>query len=111
MEIPYYQSARFPTEEKAGAVYFPLQQIIFEEQNECDLSAYRFKITEGWHVVVLGEKPPEALHLRIEALLTNGELVSIRDDVLHYLQQRRAQATQIAPWVEGHYDHSEESDE
>ncbi len=108
MEVPYYQAARFATEAQAGAVYFPLQQIIFEEQNECDLSAYRFKIAEGWHVVVLGERPPEALHLRIETLLTTGELVSIREDVLRYLQQRRAQATQIAPWVEGHYHHSEE---
>ncbi len=108
MEIPYYQAARFPTEQKAGEVYFPIQQIIFEEQNECDLSAYRFKITEGWHVVVLGEKPPASLHLRIEALLTTGELVSVREDVLRYLQQRRAQATKIAPWVEGHYRSEEE---
>lgn len=113
MEIPYYQAARFATEAQAGVAYFPIQQIIFEAQDECDLSAYRFRIAEGWHVVVLGEKPPDVLHARIEALLTKGTLVSLsnRPDVLAYLQNRRAQATRIAPWVEGHYDHSEESNE
>ena len=104
MEHPYYQAARFDNKAKAGGVYTPLQQMIFEEQEHCDLSAYRIKITEGWHVVVLGERPNDALSQRIEALLTNGTLVTLRPDVLAYLQSRRAQATQIAPWVERHLD-------
>ena len=99
---PYYQAARFANKAKAGQVYTPLQQIVFEE--DCDLSAYRLKITEGWHVVVLGERPNDQLHQRIEALLTNGTLVTLRPDVLAYLQSRRAQATQIGPWVERHLD-------
>ena len=102
MENPYYQAARFDTKAKAGGVYTPLQQIVFDE--DCDLSVYRLKITEGWHVVVLGERPNDALSQRIEALLTQGTLVTLRPDVLGYLQSRRAQATQIAPWVERHLD-------
>ena len=108
MENPYYQAARFDNKAKAGGVYTPLQQMIFEEQEQCDLSAYRIKITEGWHVVVVGERPPESLHLRIETLLSHGTIVTLRPDVLGYLQARRAQASHIAPWVEVHYDHPEE---
>ena len=103
---PYYLAARFDNKAKAGQVYTPLQQIVFEE--DCDLSVYRFKITEGWHVVVLGERPNDQLHQRIEALLTNGTLVNLRSDVLAYLQRRRARAEKIAPWVEVHYQHEEE---
>ncbi len=103
---PYYQAARFASKAKAGQVYTPLQEIIFQE--DCDLSAYRIRITEGWHVIVLGEKPSDQLHQRIEALLTNGTLVNLRSDVLAYLQRRRARAEKIAPWVEVHYQHEEE---
>jgi hypothetical protein len=108
LEYPYYQAARFPSKDKAGAAYFPIQQILFEAQDECDLSAYRLKLEGAWHVVVLGEKPPDKLHVRIEALLTNGVLVTIRQDALSYLQDRRKEATLLGPWVEVHYQHPEE---
>jgi hypothetical protein len=112
VDQPYYQAARFATKEQAGAVYFSLQTLIFAAKDDCDLSAYRIHITEGWHVVVLGEQPPEALHVQMEALLTQGTLVSLstRADVLESLHQRRVQATTLAPWVEAHYDHQEEED-
>ena len=109
--MPYYQAARFPNKAAAGAVYIPLQTLVFEEQNECELSVYRLKITQGWHVVVLGETPDDTLHQQIEALLSKGTIVNLhheRPDVIDYLQSRRAQARHIAPWVEGHYQHSEE---
>jgi hypothetical protein len=111
VDTPYCQTARFDSKEKAGEVYFPIQVLIFEAQDDCDLSAYRLKITEGWHVVVLGEQPPETLYLSIEALLTQGTFVnleSIRPDVFAYLQDRRAEAIQIAPWIEVHHDTKEE---
>ncbi len=108
MDYPYYLAARFQSLEKAGATYFPIQQILFEEQDECDLSCYRLRIGRVWHVVVLGEKPPDKLHVRIEALLTNGVLVTIPEDALAYLQDRRAEATLLGPWVEIHYEHPEE---
>jgi hypothetical protein len=112
VDQPYYQAARFATKEQAGAVYFSLQTLIFAAKDDCDLSAYRIHITEGWHVVVVGEQPPEALHVQMEALLTQGTLVSLstRPDVLEYLHQRRVQATTLAPWVEAHYDHQEEEE-
>ena len=107
-ETPYYLAARFPSEQKAGETYFPLQQMIFEAKDDCDLSVYRFKLENVRHVVVLGEQPPNELHQRIEAKLTNGVLVSLRKDALDYLLDRRAQAIQLGPWVEGHYRNPEE---
>ena len=107
----YCQSARFASKAAAEAVYLPLQSLVFEEQTKCELSVYRLKITEGWHVVVLGERPPAVVQEQIEALLTQGTLVNLphdRPDVVVYLQTRRAQATHLAPWVEGHYHTSEE---
>ncbi len=102
----YTQAARFANRTKAGEIYLQLQELIHEEQNKCDLSAYRFGIAEGWHVVVLGEKPSDTIHLRIEALLSHGtltNLTSVRPDVIAYLQGRRSQASQLGPWVEFHY--------
>jgi hypothetical protein len=61
--------------------------------------------------VVLGEQPPQILHVRIEAFLTQGTLVNLestRPDVYAYLQNRRADAIQIAPWIEVHHDIQEE---
>ena len=110
MGTPYYLAARFPNEQKAGATYFPLQQMIFVAKDECDLSVYRFKDTQNstWYVVVIGDQPPQGLHLRIEAALTSGVLVSLRQDALDYLLERRARATLLGPWVEGHYPNPEE---
>lgn len=103
MENPYYQAARFTGLDKAGVSYFRLQQMVFEAQDDVDLSVYRLKLADVWHVVVLGEKPPEEFHIRIEAELTNGTLVTLRDDAIRYLQERRARATLLGPWVERHY--------
>jgi len=105
MADPYYLAARFPAKEQAGEAYFPLQKIVFEAKELCDLSVYRLAVSGVWHVVVLGVKPPIELHLRIEAVLTRGVLVNLRADVLRYLYGRRSDASQLGSWVEGHYDH------
>ena len=109
-ETPYYLAARFPNEQKAGATYFPLQQMIFIAKDECDLSVFRFKSTRNntWYVVVIGEKPPDSLHITIEGQLTNGILTTLDADVLTYLMGRRSEAIQFGPWVEAHYDNPEE---
>jgi hypothetical protein len=108
LENPYYLAARFPNEQKAGAVYFPLQQMIFEAKDDCDLSVYRFRHKGTWYVVVIGDKPPDNLHVAIEAQLTNGTLATLDADVLSYLMKRRKKAIQLGPWVEGHYPHGED---
>jgi len=108
LAYPYYLAARFPSAEEAGSVYFPLQQMVFAAHDDCDLSVYRIRHEGVWLVVVLGEPPPKALHLRIEAALTNGTLVTLREDVLRFLQARRSQVAPLAPWVELHHHEEEE---
>ncbi len=57
---------------------------------------------------LIGEKPSERLHVEIEAQLTNGVLVTVDSDTLHFLMRRRGQATKLGPWIEVHYSHDEE---
>ena len=102
MAIPYYQAARFHNKKAAGAVYDVIQDILYQNV-DCDLSAFRLKQERTFLVIVLGEKPPDSLHIALEALLTNGVLVSLSEDQLNYLQDRRAEATQLGSWVEAHY--------
>jgi len=108
MADPYYLAARFQSKQKAGLIYFPLQQFIFVAKDECDLSVYRFKHKGTWYVVVVGDRPPDSIHVAIEAQLTNGTLITLDADMLVYLMERRNEAIQFGPWVEGHYDTSEE---
>jgi hypothetical protein len=102
LEVPYYQAACFKNKTAAGTVYTAVQDLIYLDV-DCDLSVYRVKLGNSWHVVVIGEKPSNTLHVQIEAQLTNGVLASLGEDALLYLQDRREQAIQFGPWVEGHY--------
>ncbi len=108
LAYPFYLAARFPSKEAAGSVYFPLQEMVFAAHDDCDLSVYRIRHEGVWLVIVLGEAPPKALYLRIEAKLTKGTLVTLREDVLRFLQARRSNVAPLAPWVELHHTHEEE---
>src|SRR5215471_19132246 len=101
-DLPYYQAARFKSKTLAGTVYNKVQDLIFFDI-ECDLSAYRIKINDTWHVIVLGEKPSDKLHVEIEAQLTNGTRVTVDRGVLSELMDRRGEAIRLGPWVEAHY--------
>ena len=105
--IPYYLAARFKNKKAAGAVYIVVQELIYQDI-DCDPSAYRIKLGNVWHVIVIGEKPTERLHVEIETQLTNGVLVTVDSDTLLYLIRRRGQAGQLGPWIEGHYSTTEE---
>ena len=102
LTIPYYQAARFHNKKAAGAVYEVIQDILYKNV-DCDLSAFRLKQERTFLVVVIGDKPVDSLHIALEALLTNGVLVSLSEEQLNYLQSRRAEATQLGSWVEFHY--------
>jgi hypothetical protein len=102
MEALYYQAARFPNKKHAGNAYTHAQEVLRREV-DCDLSTYRFVTQTGWHVLVIGEKPEERIYLELEAILTNGTLVTLPIDVLLPFLLRRQEQIQIAPWVERHY--------
>ncbi len=100
---PWYRAARYETEPPSERAYFQAQETIF--QSEDDLSAYRLMLEQIYHVAVLGGPPTEAaLQERIEHILyAEGTPTQLPDDVLTALSERRQQAQQIGPWVEGHY--------
>jgi hypothetical protein len=99
--IPYCRASRFLTTEHAQWVYAQVQEAIFV--HDCDLSTYRFSLHQLSHVLVLGCRPAEDLENQIAALLASGMPVALPDELLQTLRERRDQATQLGPWVEGHY--------
>jgi hypothetical protein len=98
---PYYLAARFSREQTAGRAYSQAQQTIFSQ--DCDLSVYRFQLSEVWHMAVLGEKPPPDLERRLRRILALGEPLTLTKEVLQILFERRSQSTKEGPWVERHY--------
>lgn len=99
----YLRVARFPGEQPAGHAYFQIQEAVLRSRRDNDLSAYRFRLNQVWHVAVLGDPPPETLARRLELILSTGESTPLPKQILTALKQRRAQAEGIGPWVEGHY--------
>jgi hypothetical protein len=83
-----------------------VQELIYYDIDS-DLSACRIKLNNAWHVIVIGEKPLDSLHVEIEAQLTDV-LVTVEAEMLLYLMARRGQAIQLGPWVKAHYPTKEE---
>ena len=103
-ELPrYHHVARFAGEEPAGQAYTAAQEAIFAHAGDVDLSAYRFLLDRVAHVLVLGEPPPTELHDELRAILATGEPAQLPEDLLKLFNARRQEATQVGPWVEGHY--------
>ena len=65
--------------------------------------AYRLELDSIWHVAVLGQQPDHELDRRLRLVLSSGELVSLPEGVLQIPFARRATATELGPWVEGHH--------
>jgi hypothetical protein len=99
--VPYFEVRRFNNERRALVTYNHLQDTLLE--NACDLSTYRFLLNQMSHVAVLGERPAEVLVQVVERLLASGTPTTVPPEVRAALEQRRAQARAIGPWVEGHY--------
>src|SRR5262249_55667191 len=90
-------------EQSSEVPYDQAQQAIYE--TPCDLSVFRLRLGPdlAWHVAALGASPAEELQRRIEAILSTGEPVTLPDDVLGYLAQRRKEQSKQGPWVEKHH--------
>ena len=103
LKATFHRAARYPNEASSEQPYAQAQQAIYE--TPYDLSTYRLQIglEYDWHIVVLGSPSPEGLLRRIEEILATGEQVTLSDDAVAALTQRRLQQIQRGPWVEGHY--------
>jgi hypothetical protein len=98
----YCRAARFRSHDAAGAAYQRAQATLYAHL-ECDLSTYRFVLDGVSHVAVLGDQPPSELDQQLKTILSAGEATALPDDVFAALAQRRRQAIQLGPWVEGHH--------
>lgn len=99
--VPYCRAARFAGEQPAGRAYIQAQEAIREP--ECDLSAYRLRINDAWHVAVLGDIPPENLGKKLSDILSSDEPVTLPSQVLTALMARRSQLSKPGQWIERHY--------
>lgn len=99
---PYVRTAHFRDEHTAGRVYFQVQDALLTGPPN-DLSAYRLRLRQVWHVAVLGAPPPRGLARRIDRLLASGDTTPLPAEVLQRLAHRRQEQIQQGPWTEGHY--------
>jgi hypothetical protein len=99
---PYHQTARFASEQPAGAAYNQLQDTIFSGLPN-DLSAYRIILNQVWHVSILGLTPPDELRQKLDTILKTGEPADLPLEVLKALAERRRQSIRHGAWVERHF--------
>jgi hypothetical protein len=97
----YCRAVRFPDERGALRAYGRAQELLFASR--CDLSAYRFLLDDVPHVAVVGDSPPPDLERQLMAVLAAGELTALPSEIVDRLVARRAQASHLGSWVEGHY--------
>ena len=104
----YLLAARYPNERASERPYNEAQQAIWDDRR-LDLSVYRLQLPHAtkpeyvWHVAFVGEQPPVAADQRFRRILSTGELIELPAKVLGFLRQRRAEASKLGNWVEGHY--------
>ena len=98
---PYCLAVSYQQERRSRQAYDQAQALLFNEA--CELSAFRFYVGPTWYVAIIGEAPSPDLEIQLKHLLRRGEATTLSSAVIDQLQRRRAQATQLRPWVEGHY--------
>lgn len=99
----YCLAARFNTDNRAGRAYFQLQEYVRTHPDELELSVYRFSLRGQPMVAVVGNAPGEEPGRFIDRALSRGTRVTLEEDVLRFLQERRVQETQRGTWVERHF--------
>jgi hypothetical protein len=96
----YYYAASFPR--SATAQYRAIRNIIHTEP--VNLSAFHVlpPTLPTWHIVIMGDRPSEAVHERFMSQLQKGTLTIIPYDLLMQLFARKIEQNIKGPWQEGH---------
>lgn len=97
----YYYALRYLTD--AGKVYQAVRAIVLRES--VNLSVYHIQpsaLLQFWHIVVIGDRPPEAIHNRIMNELRGGTMTIIPYDLLMELFARKLEENQQGTWREHH---------
>jgi hypothetical protein len=98
--LPYYLAASFLTRQEGQEPHKRVKQNI-EHDETLDLSSFRFERQPRdpnepphqppWHIVILGETPPEPVQQQFQQILRAGELTQLSLETIVTLAQRRAQ--------------------
>jgi hypothetical protein len=105
---PYSLAARYPDEQSSGQPYQDSQELIFTHE-QLELSSFRLQLRrldtsqDEWYVAVVGKEPPQEFDAHFRRILSTGEVVTLPGEVLDQLLKRRAEASKLGTWVEGHY--------
>ncbi len=97
----YYYAVAFTHD--AIALYQVVRDIIQREQ--VNLSAFHLPpplLPDFWYVVVIGDRPSEAVHEQIMKALTRGSLTTIPYELLMELFSRKVEENQKGIWREHH---------
>lgn len=90
----YYLAARFTDRIKTVSPYASIRVIIYLEQRDQLLSC-RFSRDGYWYIVVIGEKPPFAIHKMLISHMNRGTRMRIDDAscarLFAKLEQKRKQ--------------------
>ncbi len=97
----YYRAARFTNESSAETPYLQLQDLVFSVDS--DLSVYRFRLGNVWHVAVVGDQPDESLGRQLQQILSPGKATELEPETLDLLFQRRAETMIPGGWIERHH--------
>jgi hypothetical protein len=97
----YYYAVSFPQD--ATQAYRAIRAIIQKEP--VNLSAFQIPPTTlppFWHILIIGDRPPEAVHKQIMNALHRGTLTIIPYDLLMQLFARKIEENQKGNWRERH---------
>jgi hypothetical protein len=100
----FYVAARYPSLAAAGEAYNPIREMLrIDEATE--LSVFRFQLSDTAIVAVQGLEPPASVLEQIVDYLgrSGGQLITLPDDVVAWLYQRRQQRAPETGFTEQHY--------
>ena len=97
----YYYAVSYTHD--AAQVFKSVRAIVLNEP--VNLSVFRVPPTtlpHFWHIVVMGDRPPEAIHNQIMNAIRGGTLTTIPYDLLMELFARKVEENQKGSWREHH---------
>ena len=111
--FPFLMSSRFASRETSQAPYDSIQTIV-REQEVAEFSVFRMiqnwpesmskapPSPKRWYVAVIGHPPPEPLLTQVTKTINTGEPVSLPDDVVSVMIEKRLLESSKRSYTEIH---------
>jgi hypothetical protein len=112
--VSYYIAATFQTRQEGQEPHKKVKRIIEHDDDLEVLSSFLFErkphdpkappLQRPWHVVILGETPPEPVQQQFQEILSAGELTQLSLETLVTLADRRAREARPGMYREGQHE-------